>query len=94
MNPWLFLTLVLLAIALTLWIPHWRLQRALARPFPEGWVHILERNLEAYQRLPPPLRARLRELVKRFLHEKHFSGAGGLAITDEIRVTIAAEACR
>lgn len=93
MNPWLFLTLVLLAIALALWIPHRRLQLALAAPFPEAWAQILLRNLEVYQRLSPPLRARLRELVKRFLHEKHFSGAGGLAITDEIRVTIAAEAC-
>ncbi len=28
-----------------------------------------------------------------FLNEKHFEGCGGLTITDEIRVTIAAEAC-
>ncbi len=40
-----------------------------------------------------PLRLQLRNLIKQFLHQKHFSGAGGLEITDEIRVTIAAEAC-
>jgi Mlc titration factor MtfA (ptsG expression regulator) len=28
-----------------------------------------------------------------FLAEKHFEGCGGLALTDEIRVTIAAQAC-
>lgn len=93
MNPWLFLALAVAAIALFLWIPRWRLQHALAAPFPEAWERILERNVEVSRRLPEPLRRRLRLLVKRFLHEKHFTGAGGLEITDEIRVTIAAEAC-
>lgn len=93
MNPWLFLTLVLLAIGLALWLPYWRLRRALARPFPDEWERILERNMEVFRKLPPPLRARLRDLIRQFLHQKHFSGAGGLEITDEIRVTIAAEAC-
>src|SRR5210317_367705 len=39
------------------------------------------------------LRMQLRRLIKQFLHQKHFTGAGGLEITDEIRLTIAAEAC-
>lgn len=93
MNPWLFLALVVAAIAVALWIPHWRLRRALAAPFPREWMDILERNIGVYQNLPPPLRGQLRLLIKRFLHEKHFTGAAGLQITDEIRVTIAAEAC-
>jgi hypothetical protein len=93
MNPWVFLALAIAAIALFLWIPHWRLQRALAAPFPEPWERILERNIEISRALPEPLRQRLRLLVKRFLHEKTFTGAAGLEITDEIRVTIAAEAC-
>lgn len=93
MNPWLILPLAILGIALTLWIPHWRLRRALARPFPDSWVRVLERNLPAYPRLPEELRARLHQLIQRFLHEKHFTGAHGLEITDEMRVTIAGEAC-
>lgn len=93
MNPWLFLSAVVAAIALALWIPHWRLKRALRAPFPEAWRGILERNSEAYRSLPDPLQHRLELLVKHFLHHKHFAGAGGLEITDEIRVTIAAEAC-
>lgn len=36
---------------------------------------------------------RLREWVVLFLHGKHFSAAGGLVLTDEMRVMIAAQAC-
>ncbi|MFC1689486.1 zinc-dependent peptidase, partial [Pseudomonadota bacterium] len=35
----------------------------------------------------------LRRLIKQFLHQKHFSGAGGLEVTDEMRITVAAQAC-
>lgn len=90
---WLILPLVLLGIVLALWIPHWRLKRAMSRPFPEDWVRILERSLPVYPRLPAELRERLHRLIQHFLHEKHFTAAGGLEMTDEIRVTIAAEAC-
>jgi Mlc titration factor MtfA (ptsG expression regulator) len=93
MNPWLFLALVIAGIAMALWIPRWRLRRALAAPFPPEWSDILERNLGGYRRLPAELRERLCQLVKQFLHEKTFTGAHGLQITDEIRVTIAGEAC-
>ena len=37
-------------------------------------------------------RARLRELSARFLADKEFHGAGGLAITDEVALAIAAQA--
>ena len=93
MNPWLFLTLAILGIAVAAWIPHFRLRRALKAPFPEEWVPVLERNIQIYRNLPGPLRLQLRRLIKQFLHKKQFFGAGGLEITDEIRVTIAAEAC-
>jgi Mlc titration factor MtfA (ptsG expression regulator) len=92
MNPWVFLLLVVVAIVLALWIPRYRLKRALAAPFPEEWVQFLERNIGVYPNLPMPLRLQLRLLIKQFLHQKHFSGAGGLEISDEMRVTIAAQA--
>ena len=78
MNPWIFLALALLAIGLAVAIPRYRLKRALSRPFPEEWVETLERNIGVYRSLPMPLRLRLRQHIKRFLHEKVFSGAGGL----------------
>lgn len=93
MNPWIFLGLAVLVIALALVIPRYRLKRAVDAPFPEQWIDILERNIEIYRNLPMPLRLRLRKMIKRFLHQKHFSGAGGLEMSDEIRVTVAAQAC-
>ena len=93
MNTWLFLALFVVSIGLALWFPRWRLRRALAVPFPDEWVDILEGNIAIYGNLPLSLRQQLQRLIKEFLHQKHFTGAGGLAITDEIRVTIAAEAC-
>ena len=35
----------------------------------------------------------LRDLIRVFLSEKQFEGCGGLEMTDEVRVTIAAQAC-
>ena len=58
MNPWIFLALVIAAIALALWIPRLRLRRALAAPFPGEWVGILERNIGIYRNLPMPLSLR------------------------------------
>jgi len=93
MNPWVLLSTVLVAIVMALWIPRFRLKRAVSAPFPEQWVEILERNIGVYKNLPMPLRLQLRLLIKQFLYQKHFSGAGGLEVTDEMRVTIAAQAC-
>ena len=93
MNPWIFLAAVIVAIALALLIPRWRLRRAVSAHFPQEWIEILERNIEVYRNLPMPLRLQLRKMIKKFLHQKHFSGAGGLEVTDEMRVTIAAQAC-
>ena len=93
MIRWLIISTAVIAIAVFLWIPRMRLKRAITAPFPEDWVRLLEDNIQVYQHLPMPLRLQLRKLIKQFLHQKHFSGAGGLEVTDEIRVTIAAEAC-
>jgi len=93
MNPWIILVLAVAIIALALSVPRLRLKRAVARPFPEQWVEILEHNIGIYRNLPMSLRLQLRQMIKQFLHQKHFSGAVGLEVTDEMRVTIAAQAC-
>ena len=46
-----------------------------------------------YRLLSPDEQAQLRKLIRVFLAEKRFEGCGGLEITDEIRITIAAQAC-
>jgi Mlc titration factor MtfA (ptsG expression regulator) len=75
------------------WLPRRRLARILAQPLTPAQLAIIERNVTQYGGLPPPLRERLQRLVKEFLHQKTFVGCAGLAITEEMRVTIAAQAC-
>ena len=65
-----------------------------AHPFPEGWREIIDRNVAYVARLTAEERTNLEGLVQVFLAEKRMEGCGGLELTDEIRVTIAAEACR
>jgi MtfA peptidase len=64
-----------------------------AQPVPPAWRAIVERNVPIFKRLPREDQAELLGHVQVFLAEKHFEGCGGLELTDEIRVTIAAQAC-
>src|SRR5262245_25376846 len=76
------------------WLRERRRRRLLAEPFPEAWDRIIDDNVAVARYLRPETRARLRELVQVFVAEKHWEGCGGLEVTDEIKVTIAAQACR
>ena len=64
-----------------------------ARPFPAQWQAILDRRVPHFRRLPADLQAQLRSHMQVFIGEKPFLGCDGLEVTDEIRVTIAAQAC-
>ncbi|MFH1755332.1 MAG: M90 family metallopeptidase [Candidatus Latescibacterota bacterium] len=70
-----------------------RRKRLREAPFPSGWLRIVEKNFPLYQRLPAEDRLELLGHIQVFLAEKHFEGCGGLDLTDEIKVTIAAQAC-
>jgi Mlc titration factor MtfA (ptsG expression regulator) len=70
-----------------------RRRRLRARPFPKEWLVTIERNVLFFRRMSASDRAELLGHIQVFLAEKRFEGCGGLAITDEIRVTIAAQAC-
>lgn len=70
-----------------------RRERLRARPFPPAWGSILERTFPVYDRLSEGEREALHGHIQVFLAEKHVEGCGGLEMTDEIRVTIAAQAC-
>src|SRR3954464_12281742 len=63
------------------------------RAAPKAWREILERNMSVFRRLSPEDQTELLGHTQVFLAEKHFEGAGGLELTDEIRVTIAGQAC-
>ena len=70
-----------------------RRARLRAQPVPPEWCRLVERNLPIFRRLPPADQTELLGHIQVFLAEKHFEGCGGLELTDEIRVTIAAQAC-
>ncbi|MDP8257580.1 MAG: zinc-dependent peptidase [Candidatus Alcyoniella australis] len=70
-----------------------RREKLKEQPFPPPWLAIIERNLPFFKKLPPEDQAELQGHVQVFLAEKKFEGLGGLEMTDEIRVTIAAQAC-
>ena len=64
-----------------------------AAPFPEAWRTITAECVPYVLALSEEDRRELEGLVQVFMAEKSFEGAGGLAMTDEIRVTIATQAC-
>jgi Mlc titration factor MtfA (ptsG expression regulator) len=68
-------------------------ERILARAFPAEHVAVLERNVKHYLRLLPGDQKRLRDLVQVFVAEKRWEGCGGLVLTEEMKLTIAAQAC-
>src|SRR5712691_9731766 len=70
-----------------------RRRRLRAQPFPKNWLATIESNVPFFRRLSASDQAELLGNIQVFLAEKRFEGCGGLELTDEIRVTIAAQAC-
>lgn len=70
-----------------------RRQRLQARPFPKEWLTLIGRHVVFFPRLSASDRAELLGHVRVFLAEKRFEGCSGFTITDEVRVSIAAQAC-
>ncbi len=70
-----------------------RRRLAFGQVLPEPLGVAIARNVPVSRSLPRDLTRRLEGLVISFLAEKQFVGCNGLAITDEIRATIAAQAC-
>jgi hypothetical protein len=71
-----------------------RRERIRNKPFPDTWRRMIERNMAAFERMSPEDQEELAEHVQVFLAEKCFEGCGGMEITDEVRLVIAAHACR
>ena len=70
-----------------------RRNRLAYRSFPPIWNAIVENNLPVYLLLSPAERKRLQGHIQVFLAEKQFIGCGGLEVTEEMKVIIAAVAC-
>jgi len=67
-------------------------KRIKARPLPDEWLRIIKRNVAFFDRLPANDQHELVDHIQVFLAEKNFEGCAGQEITDEVRVTIAAQA--
>ncbi|MDR2031133.1 MAG: zinc-dependent peptidase [Azoarcus sp.] len=72
-------------------LKHW-LGFSAARPSPALWARI-EARMPFLAYLPDEARPRLRALAVEFLARKTFHGARGLALSDEIMLAIAVQAC-
>ena len=69
-----------------------RRQRLQRTPLPAEWWRIIDRHVPYVCALSASDRAQLGGIIRILLTEKTFEGAGGLVMTDEIRLTIAAQA--
>lgn len=65
----------------------------MVHPLPTAWREIIHRNVPLVSLLPKEYLPQLEGLIQIFLEEKNFEGCGGLELNDEIKVTIAAQAC-
>ena len=58
-----------------------------------GLLAILKNKVPIYSKLPSNLRDELHGCINIFLDEKQFTGFDGIEITDEVRITVAGNAC-
>jgi len=84
-----------LVLALAGW-PSWqrlRRSRIAQQPFPAAWRRILRRRVPYLRHLPAARLAQLKQAIQVFLAETPFIGCAGLTVSEEMRVTVAAQAC-
>jgi Mlc titration factor MtfA (ptsG expression regulator) len=73
------------------WWKRRRRQRILAESFPDAWLVILQANVRQCKQLSSGQTSKLRRLLQVLVAEKNWEGCGGLQMTDEVRVTVAAQ---
>jgi hypothetical protein len=99
-EPALYFALFFAALLLTVlaWLagpPLWRAARRARirrQPFPAPWRQVLRERMPAFAALPADLQLQLKKHVQMLLADVPFIGCAELAITDEMRVLIAAQA--
>jgi Mlc titration factor MtfA (ptsG expression regulator) len=84
---------VLTALLLPPWLRKRRRRRAFEQPFPPPLWRFVTQHVPSAASVPDDLRDRLQSLTSAFLQEKSFVGCNDLVVTDEIRATIAVQAC-
>jgi Mlc titration factor MtfA (ptsG expression regulator) len=90
----LVLLLIVAGVAFyNLFWPKIRLAHIQRQPFPPTWLEILRRCFPFLPKLPEEQSNRLCQLIMIFLSDKTFYGCAGQKINDDIRVTVAGQAC-
>lgn len=90
------LILLLIVVAVVFRVVFWpriRIARIQKQAFPPAWQTILAARLPFTAQMSRTDRERLQLLIKVFLADKQFYGCAGQEINDDIRVTVAAQAC-
>ncbi len=99
MEKYIYIAIVAFIVSMVFYAITRRIKRnahrkaLMAQPIPNSFLPIIEKNVKLYNHLPEKLKTRLHGLINVFLAEKTFEGCAELEITDEIRATIAAQAC-
>lgn len=96
--PWplVFFATILLAVPSWLlgpvFVRELRRSRIHRQPFPPAWRTVLRQRMPMFRRLPADLQLQLKRHIQVLIAEKPFIGCGGLIVTEEMRVLIAAQA--
>jgi Mlc titration factor MtfA (ptsG expression regulator) len=64
--------------------------RAVHEPFPDVFRDWLRRHVPLYRQMDEPVRSRFERDVQIVLAEARFEGVGGVEVTDELRISVAA----
>ena len=96
MSPWIVLIALLLFAAFLLF--RWdskrrKRERLLTTPLTAQQRETMERLVPLVRRMPPPLRETLEGKMNLFFDQVTFRGPTGLEVTEDMKVSIAAQAC-
>lgn len=91
------MSVLLVVVAATIFYvgfwPRLRLRSIVSKPFPAAWRETVSKRLPFFKLFPEELQKRFENQIKVFVNDKQFIGCAGQKIDDEIRITIAAQAC-
>lgn len=90
--------LLIVAAGFLIWIgvsryTKYRRQKIASAPLAQTYIDILQRNVGLYAVLPENLKLALHRGINLFLFDKEFVGCDGQEISDEVKLTIAGNAC-
>lgn len=92
--PYLLIALIIIAV---IWwrrvVKQRKREELLASPLSAGQRAIVARLVPMVRRLPDGLRSKLEGKINLFLDQITFRGCAGLEVTEEMRLSIAAQAC-